>query len=260
MGSQLAAAQPDRRYDGVLGIWYGKAPGVDRATDALRHAVYVGTSTHGGALAIVGDDPAAKSSHAAVVVGGRARGPAHAAPLSGRSRRGARSRPPRDRDVARHRAVVGAQDRRRRRRRHRQRRPGPRAHRSDLPARRRRALPPPPRRPILLDAAHARARARDLRGAVRARAAVRGGEPAQPRRRWTRRRVDRHRRLGHHLPRGARGVRAARVRRRRRDPRARHPPAEDADAAAVRRRHVRDFARGLAKSSSSRRSSRTSSC
>ena len=30
MGSQLAAAQKDPRYDGVLGIWYGKAPGVDR--------------------------------------------------------------------------------------------------------------------------------------------------------------------------------------------------------------------------------------
>lgn len=62
MGSQLAAAQPDCRYDGIVGLWYGKAPGVDRATDALRHAVYAGTSMHGGAVAIVGDDPAAKSS------------------------------------------------------------------------------------------------------------------------------------------------------------------------------------------------------
>ncbi len=62
MGSQIAAAQPDCLYDGVIGIWYGKAPGVDRATDALRHAVYAGTSMHGGAVAIVGDDPAAKSS------------------------------------------------------------------------------------------------------------------------------------------------------------------------------------------------------
>jgi indolepyruvate ferredoxin oxidoreductase len=62
MGSQLAAARPDRRYDGVVGLWYGKAPGVDRAADALRHAVFAGTSMHGGAVAIVGDDPAAKSS------------------------------------------------------------------------------------------------------------------------------------------------------------------------------------------------------
>ena len=62
MGSQLAAVQPDCLYDGIVGLWYGKAPGVDRATDALRHAVYAGTSMHGGAVAIVGDDPAAKSS------------------------------------------------------------------------------------------------------------------------------------------------------------------------------------------------------
>ncbi len=62
MGSQLAAAQPDCRYDGIVGIWYGKSPGVDRAADALRHAVYAGTSMHGGAVALVGDDPTAKSS------------------------------------------------------------------------------------------------------------------------------------------------------------------------------------------------------
>jgi len=62
MGSQLAAMQSDCLYDGVVGLWYGKAPGVDRATDALRHAVYAGTSMHGGVVAIVGDDPAAKSS------------------------------------------------------------------------------------------------------------------------------------------------------------------------------------------------------
>src|SRR5262245_13731411 len=62
MGSQLASAQPDALWDGVVGIWYGKAPGVDRAADALRHAVYAGCSRFGGAVALVGDDPAAKSS------------------------------------------------------------------------------------------------------------------------------------------------------------------------------------------------------
>jgi indolepyruvate ferredoxin oxidoreductase len=62
MGSQLANAQRDALYDGVVGIWYGKSPGVDRATDALRHAVYAGTSRFGGAVALVGDDPNAKSS------------------------------------------------------------------------------------------------------------------------------------------------------------------------------------------------------
>lgn len=62
MGSQLSSSRPDAKYDGVVGIWYGKAPGVDRAADALRHAVFAGTSMHGGAVAIVGDDPNAKSS------------------------------------------------------------------------------------------------------------------------------------------------------------------------------------------------------
>ncbi len=62
MGSQLACIRPDARYDGVIGIWYGKAPGVDRATDAIRHGVFAGADPRGGAVVIAGDDPAAKSS------------------------------------------------------------------------------------------------------------------------------------------------------------------------------------------------------
>ena len=62
MGSQLAVTLDSCRYDGIIGIWYGKAPGLDRASDALRHAVFAGTSPKGGAVAIVGDDPMAKSS------------------------------------------------------------------------------------------------------------------------------------------------------------------------------------------------------
>jgi indolepyruvate ferredoxin oxidoreductase len=62
MGSQLAATLNDAKYDGVVGLWYGKAPGLDRASDALRHAAFVGASQYGGAVAIVGDDPNAKSS------------------------------------------------------------------------------------------------------------------------------------------------------------------------------------------------------
>ncbi len=61
-GTQLAAARPDARYQGVVGYWYGKAPGLDRATDALRHANLIGTHPEGGALALVGDDPLSKSS------------------------------------------------------------------------------------------------------------------------------------------------------------------------------------------------------
>ncbi len=62
MGSQLAATRPDARHDGVVGIWYGKAPGLDRATDALRHGVFAGTAANSGAVVLVGDDPVAKSS------------------------------------------------------------------------------------------------------------------------------------------------------------------------------------------------------
>src|SRR5688572_4312846 len=62
MGSQLVDTRAEKKYDGVLGLWYGKAPGLDRANDAIRHGVFAGTSRHGGVVAVVGDDPAAKSS------------------------------------------------------------------------------------------------------------------------------------------------------------------------------------------------------
>lgn len=61
-GSQIANVLPDPKHDGVVGIWYGKAPGLDRSGDALKHANLVGTNPRGGVLAIVGDDPYAKSS------------------------------------------------------------------------------------------------------------------------------------------------------------------------------------------------------
>ena len=60
-GSQQVMLNP-ARVDGVFAAWYGKAPGVDRSVDALKHANSAGTSKHGGVLAIFGDDHGAKSS------------------------------------------------------------------------------------------------------------------------------------------------------------------------------------------------------
>lgn len=61
-GTQLAATFDDARVDGVTGFWYGKSPGLDRASDALRHANLSGAHHLGGAVAFIGDDPSAKSS------------------------------------------------------------------------------------------------------------------------------------------------------------------------------------------------------
>jgi indolepyruvate ferredoxin oxidoreductase len=61
-GSQMAGLFPKPKYDGVLGMWYGKAPGVDRTGDLFKHANYAGVGKNGGVLALAGDDPLSKSS------------------------------------------------------------------------------------------------------------------------------------------------------------------------------------------------------
>ncbi|KAA2258134.1 indolepyruvate ferredoxin oxidoreductase family protein [Solihabitans fulvus] len=61
-GSQLAPQLPGPRFDGVFGLWYGKAPGVDRSVDAFKHGTWMGTTPRGGVLVAAGDDPASKSS------------------------------------------------------------------------------------------------------------------------------------------------------------------------------------------------------
>ena len=62
MGSQIVHVLGESKYDGVLGIWYGKGPGVDRSGDIFRHANLAGTGPNCAALALGGDDHISKSS------------------------------------------------------------------------------------------------------------------------------------------------------------------------------------------------------
>ena len=61
-GSQQLSLSPGANYDGVVGIWYGKGPGVDRCGDVFRHANTAGSAKNGGVLCLAGDDHGAKSS------------------------------------------------------------------------------------------------------------------------------------------------------------------------------------------------------
>ena len=61
-GSQQVESDPNRTVEGVFGLWYGKGPGVDRSSDALKHANAYGSSPHGGVLVVAGDDHGCVSS------------------------------------------------------------------------------------------------------------------------------------------------------------------------------------------------------
>jgi indolepyruvate ferredoxin oxidoreductase len=61
-GSQQTNLFAGATVDGVIGVWYGKGPGVDRSVDVFKHANAAGTDPRGGVLAIVGDDHGCQSS------------------------------------------------------------------------------------------------------------------------------------------------------------------------------------------------------
>ncbi len=61
-GSQIIHVLGESKYDGIVGIWYGKGPGVDRSGDILRHANLAGTGPNCAALVLAGDDHISKSS------------------------------------------------------------------------------------------------------------------------------------------------------------------------------------------------------
>ncbi len=62
MGSQIFDVVGKAKVDGVLGMWYGKGPGVDRSGDIFRHANLAGTGKNCAALVLAGDDHSCKSS------------------------------------------------------------------------------------------------------------------------------------------------------------------------------------------------------
>ena len=61
-GTQQAQLFAGARHEGVFGMWYGKGPGVDRSGDPFKHGNAAGTSSHGGVIAVAGDDHTCKSS------------------------------------------------------------------------------------------------------------------------------------------------------------------------------------------------------
>ena len=62
MGTQMLDDFPHERFDGVVGMWYGKGPGADRSGDALKHGNFAGTSSNGAVVILSGEDHEASSS------------------------------------------------------------------------------------------------------------------------------------------------------------------------------------------------------
>ena len=171
-GSQLSMLQPDHVKDGVFAMWYGKAPGLDRGSDALRHGNLMGAGADGRGAGLRGRRPAGPVVERAVDVGADPLLARHADTEPGRPPGDPRPRAPRLRDVASlgplgRGAVLGVG---RRRRPERRRRPGPRRAAAPGPRGRRPSLRAPGERPAAgRDAARARGHA--LRQPHRGRAA-----------------------------------------------------------------------------------------
>ena len=62
-GTQHVGFFNDAKYDGVVGYWYGKGPGLDQTIDGLRKANENGTTKNGGVLVMAGDDPYQRSTY-----------------------------------------------------------------------------------------------------------------------------------------------------------------------------------------------------
>ena len=193
--------------------------------------------------------PLGEELDASIVVCRAAERSAHADALSRRSGRGARARSSCDRAVTRQRIVDGNEDRGRCRRRHRVGRARPGTNTSGDPGDRRARAASTTRRPAA-DSAEPRPRTRDLRGPLPARDGLRRRESTQPHHRRPARRMDRHRRVRHHLSGAAGGVPTARTPRRAVDRGAGDPTAQAPAPTAVRSRHrprVRARPRGAAR-------------
>jgi indolepyruvate ferredoxin oxidoreductase len=98
-GTQMLHSVGNKKFDGVTGMWYGKAPGVDPAAMPSSTPT-TGIDKNGGVLAVVGDDPSCKSLVAVQPVRADAVSRRHTVAVSRQRAGNPRPRPARLPDVA----------------------------------------------------------------------------------------------------------------------------------------------------------------